>query len=140
MDVGFVIEVLSWALIGIGSFLIVVAAIGLLRMPDIYTRMHAAGMTETAGAATLLFGLMLQAGFTINAFKLFALAVLFFFTSPVATHALARAALYAGLKPLCARDAEEANDLISSGAITIDVLHDDGRRRSGSSGGASSSS
>ena len=94
-----VLEVLSWVLLGAGSFFVVVGAIGLVRMPDVFTRMHAAGMIDTMGATLLLAGMALTEGFSLVSFRLLVLWLLFLFTSPVATHALARAALYAGIRP-----------------------------------------
>ena len=77
-------------------------------MPDLYTRMHAASVTDTLGAGLLIGGLMLQAGLTLVTLKLLFLLALFFFTGPVVTHALAQAALHEGVEP---------------------VLHEDRRRR-----------
>jgi multicomponent Na+:H+ antiporter subunit G len=99
-----VINTVSWALILAGSFFVVVGAIGLVRMPDVYTRMHAASVTDTLGAGLLFAGLILQAGFGLVALKLFFILVLFFFIGPVATHALAQAALHAGVPPQLAED------------------------------------
>jgi multicomponent Na+:H+ antiporter subunit G len=99
-----VINVASSALILAGSFFIVVGAIGLVRMPDVYTRMHAASVTETLGAGFLFIGLMMQAGFGLVALKLLFILVVFFFIGPVATHALAQAALHAGIAPQLAED------------------------------------
>lgn len=94
----------SWACLVAGGLFCVVGAIGMLRMPDFYTRMHAASVVETLGAGLILLGLMLQAGFTLVAVKLLFIAVLIFFASPTATHALARAAMVRGLKPLLSDD------------------------------------
>ena len=74
-------------------------ALGVLRMPDFFTRMHAAGMTDTLGAEFILLGLMLQAGFSQMTLKLLLVAFFLFLTSPTATHAIANAALKSGLKP-----------------------------------------
>jgi multicomponent Na+:H+ antiporter subunit G len=93
------IDIASWVLILAGSGFIVAGALGILRLPDVYTRMHAASVIETLGAGTLFAGLMLQAGFSQVTLKLLFILVLFFFTGPVITHALAQAALHAGLKP-----------------------------------------
>lgn len=98
------INAASWVLILAGSFFIVVGAIGLVRMPDVYTRMHAASVTDTLGAGFLFAGLMLQAGFGLVALKLLFILVLFFFIGPVATHALAQAALHAGVPPQLTED------------------------------------
>jgi multicomponent Na+:H+ antiporter subunit G len=75
-----------------GAFFAVVGCVGLIRMPDRYTRMHAASITDTLGAGLVLFGLLLLSGDALVAGKLVALGLLIFFASPTATHALARAA------------------------------------------------
>jgi multicomponent Na+:H+ antiporter subunit G len=98
------IDALSWVCLVGGGFFCVVGAIGLLRMPDFYTRMHAASVIETLGAGLILAGLLLQAGLTLVAVKLLMVGLLIFFASPTATHALARAAMVRGLKPLLADD------------------------------------
>lgn len=92
-------DVASWILLAGGSFFLLVGGVGLWRMPDFFTRLHAAGVTDTGGAGLMLAGLMLQSGFSLVTLKL--LLVLFFvlFTSPTACHALARTALQEGLKP-----------------------------------------
>lgn len=100
------LDLLSWALLLTGGFFCVVGAVGLVRMPDFYTRMHAASVVETLGAGLVLLGLLLQAGFTLVAVKLLMLGLLIFFASPTATHALARAALLRGLRPLLADEEE----------------------------------
>jgi len=96
------VDALSWALLVAGGFFCIVGGIGLLRMPDFFTRMHAASVTDTLGVGCILGGLMLQAGLTLVAVKLLFIGVLVFFTSPTATHALARAATARGVKPLLA--------------------------------------
>jgi multicomponent Na+:H+ antiporter subunit G len=88
-----------------GAFFCLVGTVGLLRMPDFYTRAHAASVAETLGAGLILLGLLLQAGLTLVAAKLLMIGLLIFFASPTASHALARAALLAGLKPRLAGDA-----------------------------------
>lgn len=93
------IDAASWACIVAGGFFCIVGAVGLLRMPDFYTRMHAASVIDTLGAGLVLLGLLLQAGFTLVAVKLLMVGLLIFFASPTATHALARAALVRGLLP-----------------------------------------
>jgi multicomponent Na+:H+ antiporter subunit G len=102
MDV--VINILSWILIVAGSFFVVVGAFGLIRMPDVYTRMHAGSVIDTTGAGFLIIGMMLQAGLSLITLKLFFLLLIFFFTSPVVSHALAQAALAAGIEPQLSKD------------------------------------
>ncbi|MGH8677337.1 MAG: monovalent cation/H(+) antiporter subunit G [Burkholderiales bacterium] len=94
-----VIDALSWVLLASGGAFCMIGAVGLLRMPDFYTRMHSASVIDTLGAGLLLGGMILQAGLTLVAVKLFFIALLLFFTSPTATHALARAARVRGLEP-----------------------------------------
>ena len=91
-----VAEIVSAASLIAGAFFVVTGAIGLIRMPDCYTRMHASSVIETLGAGLLLFGLLVQAGVTLNGVKLVMLGLLIFFASPTATHALARAAFTRG--------------------------------------------
>lgn len=95
---------LSWALILAGGFFTIVGAVGVIRMPDLYTRMHAASVTDTLGAGLLLLGFMLQAGLSLVLLKLVFLFLLIFFISPVATHAVANAALQYGIKPVLSED------------------------------------
>jgi len=94
------LELLSWTCLLAGGFFCMVGGIGLIRMPDFYTRMHAASVTETLGAGLILLGLTIQAGLTLVTAKLLMIGLLIFLTSPAATHALARAALVRGLQPL----------------------------------------
>jgi multicomponent Na+:H+ antiporter subunit G len=96
------IDILSWASLGAGGVFCIVGAVGMLRMPDFYTRMHAASVVDTLGAGFILFGLLLQAGFTLVAVKLLMIGALLLFASPTAGHALARAAYERGLEPLLA--------------------------------------
>jgi multicomponent Na+:H+ antiporter subunit G len=93
------IDAVSWALLMAGAFLVLVGALGLVRMPDFYTRLHPAGVTDTLGADLILLGLMVQAGFSLVTIKLILIGAFLFFTSPTSTHAIANAALVAGLKP-----------------------------------------
>jgi multicomponent Na+:H+ antiporter subunit G len=94
------IDAASWILLGAGGLACLVGALGLLRLPDFYTRLHAASVIETLGAGGLLLGAILQAGWSLAAVKLAIIGLLVFFTSPAASHALARAALGRGLRPL----------------------------------------
>ena len=98
------VELASWALILLGSFFTVVGSFGLVRMPEVFTRMHAASVTDTLGVGFLILGMSLQAGFGLVTLKLGFLLALFFFTAPVVTHALAQACLHEGIKPLLAED------------------------------------
>ena len=102
-----ILDVLSFILIGIGSFALIVGALGVLRLPDVYTRMHAASITDTLGAGTIILGLIIQAGLTLVAGKLFLILIFLFFTSPASSFALAHAALSSGVKPILNADLRE---------------------------------
>lgn len=93
-------DYLSWGLLILGGFLCVSGAIGLLRFPDFFTRMHAASVTDTLAAGMILAGLMLQAPSWIVFSKLVMILVFILLTAPTSGHALAKAALHAGMKPL----------------------------------------
>lgn len=97
------LDALSWIAILTGSFFAFTGAVGLLRLPDFFTRMHGAGVTDTLGAGLILFGLLLQSGLGIAAIKIVMIFVFMMITGPTATHALAKAALHGKLEPLAER-------------------------------------
>ena len=95
-----VLDIVGWVgLIGGGGF-VIVGALGLVRLPDVYSRMHAAGITDTLGAWLMLIGMMAQSPDWLTAVKLFLILVLILFTSPTSTYALANAAYGGGVKPV----------------------------------------
>jgi len=100
------LDVLSWISVVAGLFFMIVGTIGVLRMPDVFTRLHAAGMTDTMGAGFLILGMSLQAGFGLVLVRLIFIYAFLSFTSPIATHALARAALAAGVVPVTGRQGD----------------------------------
>ena len=93
-------DAVSWISILGGLFFIVVGSIGVVRLPDVYTRLHAAGMTDTMGAGLVLVGLSFQAGLTLITVRLLMIWAFLLFTSPIGTHALARAALHGKVEPI----------------------------------------
>lgn len=97
----------SWALLGAGSLFLVTGGIGIIRLPDVYARMHAASITDTLGAGLILAGLMVQGGFTQVTVKLVLILVFVLFTSPTATYALANAAFGGGLQPRLGKTGDE---------------------------------
>jgi len=100
MDVDLILDVVSGVLIGAGVIASFIGAIGIIRLPDVYSRMHAAGIIDTFGVGAIMLGLMLQAGFTLVTIKLLLIVGFVFFTGPTTTHALARAAIHGRVKPL----------------------------------------
>ncbi len=97
------VDVISWACIIVGAVFAIIGAVGILRLPDVFSRMHGAGIIDTLGAGLILVGLMFQAGFSLITVKLILIVVFLLFTSPTTTHALARAALNGGVNPLIER-------------------------------------
>ena len=110
MTIAAMAEWLSWAFIVAGSVFVLIGGIGLLRLPDFYTRIHAAGITDTMGAWLILFGLMFSAGWTLVTVKLFMLLFFLAATSPLSSHALAKAAFLRGLEPMLGRGLEFEDD------------------------------
>jgi multicomponent Na+:H+ antiporter subunit G len=91
-------HVASWICLGIGSVFCVIGGIGIVRMPDFYSRGHATGLTDTMGAGFILLGLMIQGGVSLVTGKLLMVLFFLFVTSPTATHALFKSAYAFGLK------------------------------------------
>lgn len=100
-------DIASWILIVFGSVGLIIGGVGILRLPDVYTRMHAASITDTLGAGAVLGGLIIQAGFTLVAVKLLMILMFFFFTSPTSSFSLAHAALSSGVEPILDSDLTE---------------------------------
>jgi multicomponent Na+:H+ antiporter subunit G len=103
------LDVLSWISIVGGLFFMLVGTFGILRLPDVFTRLHAAGMTDTMGAGLLILGMCFQAGLGLVLVRLIFVYAFLLFTSPIATHALARAAMAGGVEPYTVPSEEEAS-------------------------------
>jgi len=104
MTLDLVRDLLGWALMLSGGFFVVAGAVGLVRFPDVYTRIHAAGVTDTLGAELILIGMATQADSWTVVVRIFFIMLFLLFTSPVSTHALAHAAWVGGLAPLLGPD------------------------------------
>jgi multicomponent Na+:H+ antiporter subunit G len=94
------LDVASWAFLTAGSLFCITGGIGMLRLPDFYTRCHAAGITDTLGAGLILIGLGFQGGLTQVTVKLLLILIFLSLTSPTSTHALVKAAYSRGILPL----------------------------------------
>ena len=90
------LDVASWVLLSLGGAFVFIGGLGALRMPDLYTRMHAASVTDTMGAALIIMGIILQAGLSLATIKLIVILLFLLLTSPTASNALASAALLVG--------------------------------------------
>ena len=102
--------VVAVVLVSSGVFFLLTGAVGLIRFPDLYTRMHAAGKCDTLGSLLILTGLACAEGLHLSSLKLMVIALFIFFTSPTATHAMVDAGARAGLKPW-RKEPETAHDL-----------------------------
>ena len=103
--VQWLITPVSIGLILVGLFFLFVAAIGVLRLPDVYTRSHAVSLTDSLGAFFMLGGLALYEGFSTNLVKILVVLVLLYLLNPVITHATVRSAYRSGLQPWSKEDA-----------------------------------
>ena len=113
---GSALEAVSWVCLIGGVAFALIGAVGMLRFPDVFARMHAAGIIDTLAAGLVLTGLGLQAPSWLVAVKLLLIFGFILYTSPTATHALARAALNGGIEPmLAATDAAEEGEPPSKG-------------------------
>jgi len=102
------VDVLSAVFLISGGVVGVLGGLGVIRFPDFYTRLHAAGMTDTLCALLIVVGLALQSGWSLLTLKLLLGLLFLLFTAPTATHALARAAGASGVEPRLGDDAPEA--------------------------------
>jgi multicomponent Na+:H+ antiporter subunit G len=86
-----------------GLIFVLSGVVGVLRLPDFYTRLHALGKCDTLGVGLMVAGLALRSG-TQDALKMLLILVFIMLANPLATHALARAAWRSGVKPWKAED------------------------------------
>lgn len=94
------IDILSFLFLITGSSLSIIGGLGLIRLPDFYSRLHAAGITDTLATYLIISGLILQSGLNIVSAKLILILLFIFFTSPVSSHLIAKIAFDNGLDPL----------------------------------------
>lgn len=99
MNVAALLDIVSWILLSLGGIFVFIGGIGALRMPDLYTRMHAASVTDSIGPVLIIAGIVLQAGASLASIKLAAILAFLLLTGPTASNALASAALLAGTEP-----------------------------------------
>ena len=92
-------SLIAIALILAGLFFLIVAAVGMLRLPDVFARSHALALTDSLGAFLVLAGLAIYQGFSMNSLKILFVLGLLYLLNPVIAHATIRAALRSGLKP-----------------------------------------
>lgn len=108
MSMDLFLPYLSGFSLAIGTLALVVGSLGLIRLPDVFSRIHAVGMMDTAGVGFIVLGMMIHEGFSLISVKLAAVAVFLFFTSPIATHAVAQVAHKSGFSPVATGAATSA--------------------------------
>ncbi len=100
-------NVLALIMICAGIFFMLVGSIGIVRLPDFFSRTHATGKSDTLGVMLVLAGMAVFEGFTINSAKLLLVIVFVGMANPIGAHALARAAMRFGLRPWFAKETDE---------------------------------
>ena len=106
------LDIVTWIFLLAGSFFAIVGAIGIIRLPEFFSRLHGGGITDTLGAALIIIGLFFQSPANGGVLVITKLAMILFFllvTSPTSCHALAKSALSQGLKPVLEINTVESN-------------------------------
>ena len=93
-------DILSICFLGIGVFFILTGSLGLLKLPDVFSRIHSSGMIDTAGAAFIILGMIFQSGISLATAKLVFIGIFIFFSSPVSSHVISNLARKKGLLPI----------------------------------------
>jgi len=99
-----VLDLVGGVLIALGLLFVLAGIVGVLRLPDFYTRLHAMGKCDTLGVGLMVVGLALQQATWHQSLKMLLVLVFVGLANPTATHALGRAALKAGLRPWTRRE------------------------------------
>lgn len=92
-------DVVAIGLLVVGLLFVAVAAIGFVRLPDVYCRLHVTGVLDTLGAPVILLAAAVHVGFSLTAGKLLLAIVFLYVTAPLVGHLLAQAAVEAGHEP-----------------------------------------
>lgn len=105
-----ILEILSAACLLIGAFFSLSGALGIFRLPDFFTRVHAASVTDSIATVFIILGLVLISDFGLIAVKLIFILLFLLLTSPTASHALAKSARHGGLLTLAESSATKKQD------------------------------
>ncbi|MBV6656227.1 MAG: monovalent cation/H(+) antiporter subunit G [Devosiaceae bacterium] len=120
------IDLLTGLVLLTGAVFILVAALGMLRFPDLYSRSHAASKAGTLGSGLLLFALALYSGELAIVARALAAFLFLLLTAPIAAHLLARAAYYVGHQPWSGTKIDELAGKYSGDGRTLRCRsHDD---------------
>jgi len=118
--------ILAAVLIVGGLFFLTVSCIGLIRLPDFYSRTHAVGKSETLGALLVLVGLAVHNGLELSTLKIIIILVFVAIATPTATHAILRGALYSGLEPWTRKKRQNDHGSESYGKSSPEVANHNG--------------
>jgi len=99
LTVDLIVDIITIVFLAGGAFFMITGAVGLVKFPDFYTRLHATGKCDTLGQILTIVGCMFFEGFNFITVKLFFVAAFYLFAGPAATHAIMKAAYFTGLKP-----------------------------------------
>lgn len=91
-------EILAAIFILLGGLALIIGALGLVRLPDVYSRIHAAGIVDTAGVALMILGMIFLSTSWLITVKLILIGIFLFFTSPISGHAIAQVAYRKGVE------------------------------------------
>lgn len=100
-------DIICIVLVVTGIVFVLMGSIGILRLPDFYSRSHATSKSDTLGILFVILGLVVYEGLTLSGFKLILIILFIALANPIGTHALARSALKNGLKPFFSEDAKK---------------------------------
>lgn len=92
------IDIIGNVLLGVGAACALIGSMGIVRLPDVYNRLHAQTVSIVGGAIMILLGISLIEGLSLYSLKALTIALFIFLTSPVGSHAIARAAHKSGVK------------------------------------------
>ena len=92
------IEIIAYILLGIGAACSLIGAMGIVRFPDVYNRIHAHTVVVVGGVIVMLLGASMFEGLSSYTLKALIIALFLFLTAPVSSHAIARAAHKSGVK------------------------------------------
>ena len=92
-------DILAVIFMTAGLFFLIVAAIGVVRLPDVFSRSHAVSLIDSLGVFLMLVGVAFHEGLDTNTLKILVVLALLYILNPVIAHATIRAALRSGLKP-----------------------------------------
>jgi multicomponent Na+:H+ antiporter subunit G len=106
------LNVIATIIISLGAFFLLVGSIGLIRLPDFFSRTHATGKSDTLGILLIIFGLILTQGISVNSAKLLLIIAFVGLTNPTATNALAKAAYRFRLMPWFKEDKSKKEEKV----------------------------